>query len=69
MRTVRVFVVNTILPAFLFGGTFFIVGCGGGDTGPTVVKPDVPPTTAAKDSMDFFKSQMKNKAGKANKKK
>ena len=40
--------------AFGFGMSLALPGCGGGDGGPELVKPEVAPAVSAKDSMDAY---------------
>jgi hypothetical protein len=63
MRIIRLLVANCCL--FVAGGFGLVsMGCDGGSGKTELVKPAVPPQESGKDSMDYYKSQMKGGANK-----
>jgi hypothetical protein len=65
MRSVRIFLAHWYVLGAGLGLSLTAAGCDGGGSGKTeMIKPAVPPQEAGKDSMDYYKSQMKGGAKK-----
>ena len=64
MRSVRIFLAHWYVLGAGLGLSLTAAGCGG-DSGKTeMIKPAVSPQEAGKDSMDYYKEQMKKSGAK-----
>jgi hypothetical protein len=61
MRTMRIAVVQAMLPWLVFGAAGVMSGCGSESAGPTEVIKQPPPEVGGKDSMDYYKAKYLSK--------